>query len=239
MTLTRNLHVFFLGFSLIDILARLPPELALHVLTLLSPPPLSDSERVEDGSSPSSSRNNRDVDSQEAVRSLLSCRLVSRTWCRLASDNAVWRTLFLGRWSADLWRATDASLLGRSVRATLGTSWDVDLTDIGPPKAKRVLGLSSSSPDVNIPVATAPLRVDWRILYRERLELDVRWSGATPHVPLLGHQNHANDLTRRMGGIYNLRYHYGTGRRNVEMEPARIEKTYEPSMMKISGHTDR
>ncbi|KDR77316.1 hypothetical protein GALMADRAFT_246672 [Galerina marginata CBS 339.88] len=229
----------------IDILSLLPPELALHILALLCPPPLPSSlhpTKVSSNIPVSPGRsslviNEPDGDPHEALRALLSCRLVSRAWCRLASDNAVWRTLFLGRWNVDLRRAAAVPHgQTRNVRATLGKTWDFDLIDVGA-KAKRVLGLSS--PIIDAPITSAPLRLDWRILYRERLELDLRWSGAT-HVPLFGDLNHAGDSTRRMGGVYN-NAHIGTvsgHNKGVEMANTRVGKCYEPTLMRIAGHTD-
>ena len=181
-----------------------------------------------------------DTNTHEALRALLSCRLVSRRWCRLASDNAVWRSLFLGRWNLDLRRAADmdphagsgVSSQIPSVRAALGKTWDFDLIDICP-KAKRVLGLPS--PTIDAPITSAPLRLDWRILYRERLELDRRWSGVV-------RSRGTDDATtpggnaRRMGGVYDLL---------PSSMPASLhddsvsDQGYEPTKIQIAGHTDR
>jgi hypothetical protein len=61
----------------VDILARLPPELSIHLLSFL------------------------DLDS------IIACRAVSRIWRVYAQDNAIWRGLFHRRteWRLDLSRA--------------------------------------------------------------------------------------------------------------------------------------
>ncbi|GBE83444.1 F-box/WD repeat-containing protein [Sparassis crispa] len=67
----------------VDIVALLPPELALHLLSFLDLP------------------------------AIIACLRVSRTWNRLADDNSIWCTLFSQReadgWRADLRRAHSAS----------------------------------------------------------------------------------------------------------------------------------
>ena len=182
-----------------------------------------------------------DTNAHEALQTLLSCRLVSRRWCRLASDNAVWRSLFLGRWNLDLRRAADmdphagsgVTLQIPSVRATLGKTWDFDLIDIGP-KAKRVLGLPS--PTIDAPITSAPLRLDWRILYRERLELDRRWSGVTRSRIADDATTPVGNSTRRMGGVYDLLP--SSMPANLDDDPA-SDQGYEPTKTQIAGHTDR
>jgi len=120
-----------------------------------------------------------------------------------------------------------------SVRATLGKTWDFDLIDIGP-KAKRVLGLSS--PTIDAPITSAPLRLDWRILYRERLELDRRWSGVARTRSPDDATKSVGNSTRRMGGVYDL---------PPSSMPASVrddsasDQSYEPTKTQISGHTDR
>lgn len=180
--------------------------MALHILSMLS---------ARSGTEP-----------REALQALLSCRLVSSTWCYLASDNAVWRALFLARWNIDLRHA--ASLQKQpltplcSVRATLGQTWDFALTGVGP-KAKRVLGLSS--PIVDAPIISAPLRLDWRVLYHQRLELEQRWLGTSvTHYEDLS-SNAVSPLTKRMGGVF--------------LPPFEPKRPYQPALTKISGHTDR
>ena len=78
----------------------------------------------------------------------------------------------------------------------------------------------------NRPIISAPLQLDWRVLYRERLELDKRWSGAARRpdevnpnlvssIPALG------------------------GERGLEMQKHDGDKkAFEPQLLRISGHTD-
>ncbi len=202
----------------------LPPELALHVLTFASRSGATSAFTGRSNLEP-------DLDAHEALRTLLACRLVSRKWCRLASDNGIWRALFLGRWNIDLRRAVDADMRSpRSMRMTLGKTWDFDLVDVGP-KAKRVLGLSS--PIIDAPVTCAPLQLDWRVLYRERLELDRRWAG-TKRVPAV---EDGDASTRRMGGVYNslLMGNYS----HMETSTTPVDTAYEPKVTEITGHFDR
>jgi len=218
-----------------DIISLLPPELALHVLSLLCLCNAATKSPVSPGGS-SLIFGDSDSDSHEALKALLSCRLVSRTWCRLASDNAVWRVLFMGRWNIDLRRATDSNQEPRNVRAALGKTWDIDLVDIGS-KAKRVLGLSL--PVIDAPIRNAPLRLDWRIQYRERLELDRRWVNKA-RGNLFGDLNPTEDSTRRMAGIFNGMNIGPVARtRNVEIMNRWATRSYEPAAMQIAGHTDR
>ena len=150
----------------------------------------------------------------------------------MASDNAVWRVLFLTRWKIDLSRA----LLGnhemtRNARVTLGMTWDVGMIDIGA-KAKRVLGLSASTAvSGNTPIATAPLQLDWRTLYRDRLELDLRWSGATDH-PIF----RDTGITRLGRGSNNNSSFLSAGSKGLGVHRRR---GYEPKRTRISGHFDR
>jgi len=70
-----------------DIIARLPPELSIHLLSFL------------------------DLDS------IIACRAVSRTWRVYAQDNAIWRGLFRRRtdWALDLSRARFSTATTRRV----------------------------------------------------------------------------------------------------------------------------
>ena len=168
-----------------------------------------------------------DTDHHEALKALLSCRLVSRTWSRLASDNAVWRGLFLNRWGIDLGVASDPRFRTESfrwnVKSTLGVTWDYEMTDISE-KAKRVLGLSS--PAIDVPIWSAPLQLDWRMLYRERLELELRWTGS-PCFPL-------------DESIRSSKHDFSVFDAVSPKEQTSIQrKTYDPKPMRIAGHSDR
>lgn len=115
---------------------------------------------------------------------------------------------------------------------TLGRTWDLDMTDIGA-KAKRVLGLSASTAiSGNIyPMSSAPLQLDWRILYRDRLELDLRWSGAT-NGPML----RETDTTRLGRGSENNSGFPSAGSKDLGTHRG---KDWEPKLTRISGHFDR
>jgi len=71
----------------VDIVARLPPELSIYLLSFL------------------------DLDS------IITCRAVSRTWRAYAQDNAIWRGLFCRRaeWRLDLSRARFSAATTRRV----------------------------------------------------------------------------------------------------------------------------
>jgi F-box and WD-40 domain protein 1/11 len=228
-------HNAYVITSPIDILSMLPPELALHVLSLVGSSLQTAYSRtagfylstpISPGRT-SAMIGENDTDHHEALKALLACRLVSRTWCRLASDNAVWRGLFLNRWSIDLGIASDPRFrtesFKRNVKSTLGMTWEYDMTDISE-KAKRVLGLTS--PSIDAPIWSAPLRLDWRMLYRERLELELRWSGS-PCLPL-----DDSKLSFRHGSsIFDT---------TSSFEESSIQrKRYDPTPMRIAGHSDR
>jgi F-box and WD-40 domain protein 1/11 len=68
-----------------DILSLLPPELALYVLKLLC-----------DGSPSSVPIGFHD----DPLQTLITCRLVSKTWLSLCNDNAVWRAFFDWKWGS-------------------------------------------------------------------------------------------------------------------------------------------
>ncbi|KAJ7798735.1 WD40 repeat-like protein [Mycena olivaceomarginata] len=85
------------------ILTLLPPELSLHILNLLLSPTRPD-PRAPAPAVLAALANHAQA-SSAALLALLSCRAVSRTWARLASDNAVWRAFFISRWGRALYRA--------------------------------------------------------------------------------------------------------------------------------------
>jgi F-box and WD-40 domain protein 1/11 len=96
------------------------------------------------------------------------------------------------------------------------------MTDISE-KAKRVLGLSS--PAIDVPIWSAPLRLDWRMLYRERLELELRWTGS-PCLPF--------DESRRTSAPGISAFDTVSAK-----DPSIERKRYDPKPMRIAGHSDR
>ena len=224
-----------INFTL-DIVSMLPPELALHVLSLVgSSSPQTSYSRLtgfylSNPISPGRSSGifgEVDTDHHEALKALLTCRLISRTWCRLASDNAVWQALFLNRWGIDLGIASDPRFrtksFMRNIRSTLGATWDHDMTGIND-KAKRVLGLSS--PAIGLPIWSDPLQLDWRIVYRERLELELRWAGS-PCLPI----DESRLSFKQDFSIFSSV--------SLSDETPIYRKPYEPEPMQIAGHSDR
>ena len=114
---------------------------------------------------------------------------------------------------------------------TLGMTWDVDMLDIGT-KAKRVLGLSAlTAVSGNTPMTNAPLQLDWRILYRDRLELDFRWSDAT--VDPISRDTDNSRLGR--GSNHNPSF-LSVGNKDLGDHRG---ANWEPKLTRISGHFDR
>jgi F-box-like len=227
-----------------DILALLPPELALHILLLLS----SSASDSTSGATPkgrSALALSPITEQEEALHALLACRAVSHTWRRLASDNAVWRALFVSRWSVDLDRATPEALMQHAVRnpshKPLGPTWDFDWGDDHPrfwesksilPKGKqpafrgrsrdglrdRSIFLCPRRISYITTLSSSPLQLDWRVLYRERLELDRRWMGTAPTpTPHSSYLESLDDLSESKENI----------------------KPFEPTVRRLEGHTDR
>ena len=109
----------------------------------------------------------------------------------------------------------------------LGRTWDTDMVDFGT-KAKRILGLSASTAvSVHTPMTNAPLLLDWRILYRDRLELDLRWSGAIDG-PIF-----VDSDTSRFGRGADRPYFLSAGSKDQGAYK------WEPKLTRISGHFDR
>ncbi|EKM57080.1 uncharacterized protein PHACADRAFT_172766 [Phanerochaete carnosa HHB-10118-sp] len=113
----------------LDIIANIPDELALHLLSFLDLP------------------------------DIVACLRVSRTWGRLASDNAVWRSLFARK---------------------RGSGWLLDLRRLRYPALSASAAILppqdlSRSRTFELP---APLELDWYNLYKSRAELDHRWSAS-------------------------------------------------------------
>ena len=238
---------------------------------MLCPPPL------DYASSHAASRSSRshalsvDTEQVSALHAILACRLVSHTWRRLASDNAVWRALFLGRWGIDLRRAgarSPADLTSLSPRS-LGETWTFDwgqrisfygsgyATQHGARETRsRGSGKSKTSPSKSVKylqqvrpnrssyipqhrisfmrpppsqsnsLSAAPLQLDWRLIYRERLELDARWSGAA--CSQAGSPTALSPL-----GIFD-----GDEERE-EWTTKENHCPWEPSVRKLEGHSDR
>ncbi|KAJ7130171.1 WD40-repeat-containing domain protein [Mycena epipterygia] len=154
----------------IDILTLLPPELALHVLALLlssaPPSPHAPAPTVLAGIADHAAA------ATAALQALVACRSVSRKWAILATDNAVWRAAFVARWDAP--PAGVFTLPPPSPRNLLDARMK-KLPALPPPGEDDVSVNATPTP---MPVATpAPLALDWRTLYRARLELDRRWDG--------------------------------------------------------------
>ena len=152
----------------------------------------------------------------------------------MASDNDVWRALFLGRWKVDLRRASPGNHeRTRNVRKILGRTWDTDMVDFGT-KAIRI-GLSASASasastaiSGHTPMKNAPLLLDWRILYRDRLELDLRWSGVTNGSIFVD-----TDTSRLGRGSDHNPYFLSAGSKDHGAH------RWEPKLTRISGHFDR
>ncbi|RXW15383.1 hypothetical protein EST38_g10472 [Candolleomyces aberdarensis] len=257
----------------IDILALLPPEVALHILIMLCPSPPSHS-------SPRTSRPLRtshalsvDTEQNAARHAILACRAVSHTWRRLASDNAVWRALFLSRWGIDLRRAgPELSDPPLSTLRSLGLTWSFEwgsnrgssyggtqsrgsksmkgrFIPFASPRTSSNLKHSQTRSDYShyysshrisyirpppasaSPLSAAPLQLDWRLLYRERLELERRWAGTVPGtVPsrTFSRPPLAPDLL----GLFDL------ATDDQEMEMKENIRPWEPVIRKMEGHTD-
>ncbi|KAF7343477.1 WD-REPEATS-REGION domain-containing protein [Mycena venus] len=179
----------------IDILTLLPPELSLHILSLL----LSDCTRPDPRAlAPTvlAALADHAEASTAALHALLACRAVSRKWERLASDNSVWRAAFIARWGPPPALASLSSSVVPSAPVYAPppayrppppprtSSLDVRMKKLPalPPDAASVSASSSSaiptSSSTPISAPPAPLTLDWRLLYRVRFELDRRWEGS-------------------------------------------------------------
>ncbi|KAJ2914950.1 hypothetical protein MD484_g5453, partial [Candolleomyces efflorescens] len=139
----------------IDLLALLPPEIALHILIMLCPLP----------SSPTPSHAlSVDTEQNAARHAILACRAVSHTWRRLASDNAL----------------------------------------------------------------------DWRLIYRERLELERRWVGTAAPARSINRPPRApTDLL----GLFDLAGN-NEHEEDREMECKENIRPWEPVIRRMEGHTD-
>ncbi|KAJ7291150.1 WD40 repeat-like protein [Mycena rebaudengoi] len=157
----------------IDILTLLPPELSLHILCLLLSPPST--RPTSAAPTVLSSLAAHATASSAALHSLLVCLSVSRKWRILAADNAVWRAAFIGRWGVPPPPPSIPQPLMMPVPIRRITLMDS--------RMKKLPALPPSENLIPAPMpartTAAPLMLDWRVLYRERLELDRRWEGTT------------------------------------------------------------
>ncbi|KII91739.1 hypothetical protein PLICRDRAFT_51871 [Plicaturopsis crispa FD-325 SS-3] len=147
-----------------DIVAQLPPEVALHLLLFLDLP------------------------------SIIACLSVSRTWRELAGDNAIWRELFRRRdgWNVDLQRArargwSPVSTLSPDINITTPSRLSHAIEEWG----RRRLTSQASAPSpqrrsivptIERSATVAPLMLDWRVLYKARQEVDKRWATGEPRM---------------------------------------------------------
>ncbi|TFK53093.1 WD40 repeat-like protein [Heliocybe sulcata] len=179
-------YIDSLAVTGIDILSRLPPEIALYLLLFLDLP------------------------------STLACLSVSRTWRTLAADNGVWKELFYQKagWAIDLDRAwargwdgvrfvtapsaaPGASLFNAGGWISRSPSTSTEGSGRGRRRVTALLSapqaisaspsFASGSTGTSVTLAgtagcLAPLSLDWRALYRARLELEKRWVGGEPRV---------------------------------------------------------
>ncbi|KAK2460770.1 hypothetical protein APHAL10511_007240 [Amanita phalloides] len=226
----------------VDILSHLPTELALHILILLCTP-LSPPVRPVPGSTDLETYPYPEPD-LDALKSILACLAVSRKWRVLASDNAVWQALFLGRWAIDLRRANRDQMLSRQrcnklakvdyrqVQRTASgdrnqfhavskgsTALQTTIDEWPSLQSLSLSGLSSKwiTPHLVSP-KNGPLQLDWRQLYRERFELEERWSG--PAMPMQSAISFMDEP--KVQGIPNT-------------DP---RSKWEPKVMRIPAHND-
>ncbi|CAK5263759.1 unnamed protein product [Mycena citricolor] len=134
----------------IDILTLLPPELSLHILSLLLSPPDIDLRAAAPTVLAGIADHN--IEAAVSVRSLLTCRSVSRGWAHLASDNAVWRAGYFSRWGVPSTPHLDVA------------------------RMKKLPALPPDQPALK--AVLAPLATDWYVLYQARLELSRRWASS-------------------------------------------------------------
>ncbi|KAJ7628521.1 WD40 repeat-like protein [Roridomyces roridus] len=194
----------------IDIVTLLPPELALHILVLLlsptAPNTLAPAPALLAGFADHAN------DSAEALRTLIACRSVSRKWKRLASDNAVWRAAFIGRWGMPPRQPraprTPTPTVARPPMPPRRVSSTLDA------RMKKLPALPpNETPSLSSP---APLGLDWCKLYRARLDLDRRWDGTTDSM-YPPWEPRANALAGHADSVYCLEFsrtHIITGSRD-------------------------
>jgi hypothetical protein len=89
-------------------------------------------------------------------------------------------------------------------------------------------------------VTHAPLKLDWRVLYRERMELEKRWNGSAKAVPVLegGGVTGPGVGVDVSAAVVGAGASSGVGGR-LSQAGAGVGDVWEPRVMRISGHTDR
>ncbi|KAJ7507263.1 WD40 repeat-like protein [Mycena galericulata] len=193
----------------IDILTLLPTELALHILVLLLSPAIPSPHAP--APTVLAALADHAADTTEALHTLLACRGVSRKWFRLASDNAVWRAAFVGRWGAPPRPpriARPAQPLPVPPPSPSRHSSTLDA------RMKKLPALPPNEAPLLTP--PAPLALDWFALYRARLELDHRWEG-TPDAASPPWEPRATALAGHADSVYCLEFsrtHIITGSRD-------------------------
>ncbi|KAJ7216608.1 WD40 repeat-like protein [Mycena pura] len=183
----------------IDILSLLPPELSLHILSLLLSPSLPDPHSPAPTILAGIADHAAEVGA--ALPALLACRSVSRNWARLANDNSVWRAAYVGRWGAPP-RLPTSPIYHRPPMVPRNSS----ILDA------RMKKLPALPPGEGLVLAApAPLALDWCKLYSARLELDRRWKGSSDWEP------RATALAGHADSVYCLEFsrtHIVTGSRD-------------------------
>ncbi|KAF5348831.1 hypothetical protein D9756_009703 [Leucocoprinus leucothites] len=199
----------------VDILRLLPPELAVYILQLVCPPPVRCHMQHAPGAEKQDPLvNEAEEKSKVALRAILACLTVSRTWRRLASDNPVWHALFLGRWDVDLrkadmshmWKFEAGSsanivdspsrqlkrhrwkLKPRAQAFKFGASLKHSTTQCRRPQSSLLsphLTPHLAHKALRHPKQNFPLQFDWQKMYMDRLGLEKRWLGTSyVHVPM-------------------------------------------------------
>ncbi|KAJ6588435.1 WD40-repeat-containing domain protein [Mycena capillaripes] len=187
----------------LHILTLLPPELALHILALLLSPvrpnPKAPASTLLAGIA------DHAAETTDALHALIACRSVSRKWTRLASDNAVWRAAFVGRWGTPPHLPSSPIYEPPPTPRRQSSMLDA--------RMKKLPALPPDEIAVSTPTPPAPLALDWRALYRARFELDRRWEGS----PDAQWEPRATALAGHADSVYCLEFsrtHIITGSRD-------------------------
>jgi len=216
----------------IDILFMLPTEIALVVMEMLvvatsaSTPPQSedtDNAQTNDGNRRSTYRSsrlssfnlepvyvsNRNYTPEQALQDLLTCTLVSKRWKELAMDNSSWKAAYEGRWGRGIVgggitkeKAVVDWYIKRQLTRKRRASWMSFMED---PMWDIPLDLDTPS---DIPPSSSPPSLDYLILYKERLELDRRWTGSAFEKRYYYHRKALNPLSLPPSLRPKLRRHH-------------------------------